>query len=359
VALRYKHDVRRQQLEARVLQIVDLVTSGIQVEDNRVEIKADWPDDIRKTARQIAGHANAAGGDEILWIIGLDERRHRLNAATSTEVQGWWSRVERCFSEVTPDLEVLNVPTPHGGSVVALTFETSRSPYLVTTGGNAPEREVPWRAGNGTRSAKRSEILQSVVGESQVPRLELVRGVAFFNASQGHPDGWRARQEDPAGVIEVVEAQGTLRCYLEASQPVTLPEHKWKGSLRCGETSADINLKVVGPRAVTGSSPSGGSRWEDRGVVAYVPSSGLHVHGSDAIVIRFRVELDSSLKETLRDCDRVDIHVKFPVALSTRAASLDVRLPRATWMGDDHSEPTATQLAEFTHDGQPFNAEPW
>ena len=135
--------MRRQQLEARVLQVVEHVTRGRTVEDNLVELKADWPTDHRKAARQIGGHANAAAGDDILWIIGIDEDAHSVRATTPTEIQHWWGKVERCFSEVAPELEVLSVRT----------FRTSRGQYAPPPVTGLAARGCSWwwgcRAGRG------------------------------------------------------------------------------------------------------------------------------------------------------------------------------------------------------------------
>ena len=64
--------MRNEQLEAWVLSFVDHVIAGRRIEDSRVELKADWPKP-KSAARRIAGHANAADSDSILWIIGLAE----------------------------------------------------------------------------------------------------------------------------------------------------------------------------------------------------------------------------------------------------------------------------------------------
>ncbi len=66
--------MRPADLEAWVLQLIELLDRGARVEDARVELKADWPEPAR-AARRIAGHANAAHGDPILWVIGVDEHR--------------------------------------------------------------------------------------------------------------------------------------------------------------------------------------------------------------------------------------------------------------------------------------------
>lgn len=72
--------LRKQQVEIRVLDMCDAVVVGRNVEDDLVELKAVWPEAGRKVARQIAGHANAAGGAPILWVIGADERGRSLRS---------------------------------------------------------------------------------------------------------------------------------------------------------------------------------------------------------------------------------------------------------------------------------------
>ena len=67
--------MKQHQIEVWVLDIVEKVEDGQPVEDSRVEFKSDWiPPE--KAARRIAGHANAARGENTLWVIGLDEKRH-------------------------------------------------------------------------------------------------------------------------------------------------------------------------------------------------------------------------------------------------------------------------------------------
>jgi integrase len=61
------------RIEAWALEIVDRLKAGQPIEDIRVEVKREWVTPER-TARRLAGHANAARGDAILWLVGLDER---------------------------------------------------------------------------------------------------------------------------------------------------------------------------------------------------------------------------------------------------------------------------------------------
>lgn len=66
--------MRMNDIENWALKIIDRVQSSQPVEDSRVELKAQWPVELNKAARQIAGHANAAHGESILWLIGIDEK---------------------------------------------------------------------------------------------------------------------------------------------------------------------------------------------------------------------------------------------------------------------------------------------
>lgn len=120
--------MKTERLEAWVLQIVDQVEGGDHIEDSRVELKADWPEPT-KAARRIAGHANAAGADSILWVVGLDEEKGVVGI-TATDVAVWLPKVEAQFEGVAPSVNDLVVPT---GSrpVVALLFDVSRRPFVV------------------------------------------------------------------------------------------------------------------------------------------------------------------------------------------------------------------------------------
>lgn len=75
--------LRRYEVEAWVLRIVEDVLARRLSEDHVVELKTDWPGDWPKAARRIAAHANSARQQPILWIIGLDEkaRAHRWSVA--------------------------------------------------------------------------------------------------------------------------------------------------------------------------------------------------------------------------------------------------------------------------------------
>ena len=165
---------RLTDLEYRVITILRNLEAGLPVEDNRVEMKAIWPDDPWRAARRIAGHANASGGDEILWIVGADEKARKVMGADHLEVSNWWRQVQSHFSEVAPSLTHLNVPY-EGVAVVALLINTERLPFVINN--NKPgtvEREVPWREADATRSAKRSDLIQMLVPRQSVPEFQVL-----------------------------------------------------------------------------------------------------------------------------------------------------------------------------------------
>lgn len=124
--------MRPPELEATVSGILDRVESGKPLEDVRVECKTIWPASDEKTARQLAGHANAARGDHILWLFGVDEKKRQVPGVSSSEFSDWYSGLKKQFEEGWAPDPVLNINIPWNGVVVvASLFETSRAPYVV------------------------------------------------------------------------------------------------------------------------------------------------------------------------------------------------------------------------------------
>jgi hypothetical protein len=173
--------MRRSDVEAWAFSVIDRVVAKQPNEDSRVELKSEWPADHYKTARQIAAHANAAHGDLILWLIGVDPKRG-VTGADQTELANWWPKVSGYFDEFFPHLQMdLNIPS-HDKTVVALLFETDRAPFAVripehgSANGPAASLEVPWRDGTRTRSAKRSDLLRVLVPLQKSPSFEVLKG---------------------------------------------------------------------------------------------------------------------------------------------------------------------------------------
>ncbi len=165
---------RSIDIEARVLTMLRNLVAGYPVEDARAEMKAKWPDDPSRAARRIAGHANAFGGEDILWIIGADEKSRTVAGADHVEFSAWWRGVQAHFSEITPQVTDIIVPFEQT-AVVALLFSGERIPYVVkNAAGGAVSLEVPWREGTHTRSSRRSDLIQLLVPRQAIPEFEVL-----------------------------------------------------------------------------------------------------------------------------------------------------------------------------------------
>jgi hypothetical protein len=79
--------MRAIDLEARVISAVDRIRAGQLVEHDLIECKRDWPQDSK--ARQLAGSLNRAGGDPVVYIIGIDEKTGDVHDISGTDVLDW------------------------------------------------------------------------------------------------------------------------------------------------------------------------------------------------------------------------------------------------------------------------------
>lgn len=167
-----------RQIESWALRVIDCVKSGQPNEDFLVELKRDWIDKY-KAARRIAGHANAARGENVLWLIGVDEKQSLVVGAAAADLANWYPAVESFFNEIAPRMIPLNIPVD-GVTVVALLFETDRAPFVVknpafgSQAGGAVELEVPWRENTSVRSARRSEIIRLLAPLESLPEVEIL-----------------------------------------------------------------------------------------------------------------------------------------------------------------------------------------
>jgi hypothetical protein len=164
--------MRKSEIEAWALGVIDRVLAGQPVEDDRVELKAEWID-AKKAARRIAGHANASHGEPALWLIGVDEAG-AVPGVEADKFAEWHQSVRSCFDELAPEIERLNVPY-EGKTVAALIIETDRAPYVVK--GQDPgshAREVPYRHGTRCDAATRGQLLRLLSAKSNAAELQLV-----------------------------------------------------------------------------------------------------------------------------------------------------------------------------------------
>lgn len=159
------------EIEAWALRVIDRVRRGATVEDSRVEVKTDWPPDEDRVARRIAGHANASGGEPILWLVGVDEKTATVPGCSPRDFASWWPKVRSWFDGASPDVQDVRVDSS-GAAVTALLFQTDRRPYVVRNKGYGErgvqvEREVPWRDGTVIRSARREDLLRLLVADAR------------------------------------------------------------------------------------------------------------------------------------------------------------------------------------------------
>lgn len=227
--------MRKSEIEAWVLQIVDQIETKSPSEDDRVELKADWIDPS-KAARRIGAHANSAMGEPVLWIIGADEERGVVGAS-KRELSDWWDQVKSCFDEdVFPALTSLNVPVS-SQTVVALYFETDRAPYVVKSRkGGIPSRGVPWREGNSTRTARRSDLLRILAPTSQIPSVEVVEGFADY----------RQRIKDDEPTENYILFDIDLYFVPRSRAPITIPFHRCNFSIEFEDVKVEPDPSMFG-----------------------------------------------------------------------------------------------------------------
>jgi len=203
-------------------------------------LKSTWPAEPGEAARRIAGHANAARGSPILWLIGVDERSGVVVGAERAELANWYPQVGSHFDGLAPAVTDLNIPTAEKLTVVALVFETDRSPYVVKASND--RLEVPWREGTRVRSATREDLLRLLWRLHRLPTLEQRRG--SMTATFGG---------DAAGPFVEWTLEAWLYVYPEGEGYVVFPVHKCIIAARIGEA---LTLTFDPPRFVPGGIPS-------------------------------------------------------------------------------------------------------
>lgn len=164
---------RRVDVEAQVLEVIERIRRGQSVEDDlTVEVKAE-AQPTQRIARRIAGHANAARGVPILWIMGVDEKRADAPiTGSSIDLANWWPQLEAHFDErFAPPYQAVSIPVD-GRTVLALDMETDRGPFVVKIP-DSDLLEVPYRGSTRIRSARRSDLLRMLTTAARRPRIEV------------------------------------------------------------------------------------------------------------------------------------------------------------------------------------------
>jgi hypothetical protein len=240
-----------RQIESWALRVIDCVKNGQPNEDFLVELKREFLDDHTKVARRIAGHANAARGENVLWLIGVDEKKSGADCVigiNQMELSNWYSQIESCFDELAPRMIPLNI-TIDEKIVMALLFETDRSPFVVKNpNGKNPDREVPWRENTAIRTAKRSDLIRLLSPLEKTPEIEIIN--INLSASIGGEDSHTGNYID-----DELRINCDLYVYPKSQERVIIPFHKCKVIFEISSTqiieSRWLNLRPAYSRGYT------------------------------------------------------------------------------------------------------------
>lgn len=201
--------------------------AGRQREDDRVEVKSQWPKPDK--ARQLAAAANALRGEPLIYIIGCAENG-LVQALHEQDPESWHAQMSAAFDSEPPDL-VMHASVPVGDapgeSVVALLFSTEQFPYVMPVPGQ-DRREVPIRMASGTVSANRRQLLRILAPSLAAPACEIqgARISAYLNeypAVEANVELGNAPQPARTDLCITVQAQVFIE-YVGSSS-ATIPAH--------------------------------------------------------------------------------------------------------------------------------------
>jgi hypothetical protein len=278
--------VRSQELELWAQDVARRAIARRPSEaDSRVELKRAWPAADHGAARQLAAHANAAGGDPILWIIGIHERTGEAPGADDTEISNWLSAIRSWFDGAAAPRLARSVVTRIGDAlvpIVALLFETDGAPYVVRVESCGPvTREVPWREGGSTRTATHEDLVRMLVPIARRPDIEVLRADVRTEpkgpARTGDPDTqvWRFEAD-----IYVTAKSGELltmpfyRCELEIAQRDAEP------IVRTHE------LRLMAPRSLRRTDRSPGLTTLNESATVENTRDEVHIQGSGLVIVQ-------------------------------------------------------------------------
>lgn len=228
--------VKRSQVELWAREVLQAFQKNNKIEDASVELKTTWIEP-EKAARRLAGHANAAGLEPILWLIGVDED-NGIVGANPMELANWIGQVESCFDgNILPNLTPVRVPieiNENTVSVMALYFETDQPPYVIkNSSGGRISREVPWRGGTRLDSATRDNLLRMLIPLQRTPSLEIFKG--YLSA---HID----LTSRPNRLNWELQIEGYL--IPKSKDAIIIPFHHCRGQVRIQEEEQSIKLQM-------------------------------------------------------------------------------------------------------------------
>jgi hypothetical protein len=315
--------MRISEIELWVLRVADARKRGEQLEDARVELKSEFTPPA-KASRQLAAHANAARGEPVLWIIGMDEKRG-VTGATATDLAGWYAAVESHLDGASPRMTEVVVEID-GKSVVGLLFDTSRSPYVyVSADGQTPHREVPWRSGTSTRSATRNELLLLLEPTLRLADVEPLSAVLQCRTASDSP-----------GYLSVA-----LAIYIVPPQDEQLvfPRHRTALIIEVGGRQIPLAIDEIGPRV------RGGTPWRDLSIAGSPTepdSATIAGTGTELIVygpgfVRIRAHSDGNHGSDLSQEEYVTARMSLSAVRTTRPVEVIIPMQHDSTISSDHS----------------------
>lgn len=304
--------MRAIDLEARVITAVDRIRAKQLVENDLIECKRSWPQENK--ARQLAGSLNRAGGDPVMYIIGIDDTTGDVHDISDTDILDWWNQIVAKFEHTPPEMiRHIDVQVGEGEHVVAVVISSDRAPYVVKTGSANPSLEVPMREGTGTRSARRDELLRLLIPTVRLPEVVVLdvdlRGEYY---SQGGTTG-----------IQTLSCTGQLRIYVEhnGSGLVRLPAHGMRGRVTVHEQVFDLSIE---PPLESVSVPSGTKTFGMQR-----PSDGVSLTRPGAVPLQLEVKgLSPDDKLMLIAAETMEIEVVLEVLHSVRPLKVEATLSR-------------------------------
>ena len=310
--------MKAADLEVLVCDAIDRAMRGENVEGTTIELKSDWPASYSKAARQLAGLANAARGEPVTLVIGVDEKAGSVTGADQQEIANWWGQVKSYFEfEFAPDLLVtLSLPIREK-TVVALHFHTDRAPYLVKNPcqpRGPVEFEVPWREGNSTRTARRADMLRLLVPIERLPEIELLsmRVTLIINHQAPHwsTDGMTV---PPQGYGWAMMAR--LYIHPRRASRLMIPSHRCELTLDTESTAGSVVFDETCFK-------------QDLGCPIYPTTAGALIEGP-GIVSLSGSRVFPGLPPRPHNPKALTMHIRLPVAEADyRPAVIDCRLDR-------------------------------
>ena len=265
--------MRPAQIENWALEIINRVENSQPNEDSRVELKADWINP-EKAARQIAGHANSARGEPVLWLVGVDQD-HGVVGVDYRDLSAWYASVMAQFDGIAPRMIDINVPC-QGKTVVALLFETDRAPFVIrnpafgSQAGVSIAFEVPWREGTSTRTANRSDLIRLLVPLLNLPEVETLGGELILSVHDRHH--WHLKLE--------------LYITPQIGVPTVIPFHKCEASVTLPAQAILVDLqmiRLVPPYKPTTGRGAWGLGWEPDSYTAASTQNELILQGPGVV----------------------------------------------------------------------------